>query len=188
MSVEPSAAAVQIVSVIWFLLPAGIGNMAPVFAARLLPAWDCPVDFALTLRGRRLFGSHKTWRGIAAGLVAATAAFLAQQSLCAQYDWARTFSWVDYASQPWWLGTAMGGAALGGDLLKSLAKRQVGVAPGRPWPPFDQIDWLLGLSVLAALMSLLRLDRLLLLLAVGTILHLASKVVGHWIRLHREWI
>lgn len=187
MSAEP-AIMEQVLAVIWFLLPAGAGNMAPVFAARLLPAWSHPVDFGVTLRGRRLFGSHKTWRGIASGLAAATAVFLVQRALCGQYDWARAISWFDYVGWPWWLGTAMGGAALGGDLLKSLAKRQLGVAPGRPWPPFDQIDWLLGLGVLATLIMPIEPDRFLLLLAVGVILHLSSKVIGHLIRLHREWI
>lgn len=187
MNPEPTVAA-QILAVIWFLLPAGAGNMAPVFAARLLPAWQWPVDCGVTVRNRRLFGSHKTWRGIVAGLAAASAVFLLQRELYEQHGWARAISWIDYAVLPWWLGTAMGGAALGGDLLKSFAKRQVGVAPGRPWPPFDQIDWLLGLAVLAMVIAPVRLDRLLLLLAVGVVLHLASKVIGHLIRLHREWI
>ena len=35
-------------------------------------------------------------------------------------------------------------AALGGDLIKSLFKRQVDIQPGQPWFPFDQCDWLIG--------------------------------------------
>ena len=38
------------------------------------------------------------------------------------------------------LGLGCGVGALGGDSIKSLIKRQLGIAPGRSWIPADQLD------------------------------------------------
>ena len=55
------------------LLPAIIANTAPVFATKLLPRLDYPVDFNKRLRdGKRLFGSHKTWRGVITMILTST--------------------------------------------------------------------------------------------------------------------
>jgi CDP-2,3-bis-(O-geranylgeranyl)-sn-glycerol synthase len=37
---------------------------------------------------------------------------------------------------------------MSGDALKSLVKRRVGIAPGAPWIPWDQLDFALGALVL----------------------------------------
>ena len=41
-------------------------------------------------------------------------------------------------------GAWLGLCALLGDLLKSFFKRRLTIAPGRPWIPFDEIDWVAG--------------------------------------------
>lgn len=44
----------------------------------------------------------------------------------------------------------MGLAAMLGDAAKSFVKRRIGIAPGRPWVPADQLDFILaGLVVLS---------------------------------------
>jgi len=52
--------------VVWFFLPAGLANMTPIFAAKLpyLSRWSFPLDGYATFRGKRVFGSHKTIRGV----------------------------------------------------------------------------------------------------------------------------
>ena len=42
------------------------------------------------------------------------------------------------------LGLGCGVGALGGDSIKSLIKRQLGIAPGRSWIPADQLDFVVG--------------------------------------------
>jgi len=42
------------------------------------------------------------------------------------------------------LGILQGIGALGGDIIKSLIKRSIGIPPGAPWPIFDGIDYILG--------------------------------------------
>jgi CDP-2,3-bis-(O-geranylgeranyl)-sn-glycerol synthase len=51
--------------IIWFLVMAGVANMAPVFAAKFWPNWSKPIS-------EKTFGSHKTWRGLICGVGVAT--------------------------------------------------------------------------------------------------------------------
>lgn len=173
---------------VWFLLPAGVANMAPVFAARLLPGLDWPVDLGCIVRGQRLFGSHKTWRGLVVGITAAAAVFALQQVVFAQSPAIRAYSVIDYGGQSWLLGAWMGAAALIGDLVKSAFKRRGGIAPGRPWFPFDQIDWLLGLVLLTypvvGLSALFALE----VIGVGLVLHVVAHFLGYLLRLNASAI
>jgi len=52
-------------------------------------------------------------------------------------------SLVDYSN---WLlfGFLMGFGALLGDMTKSFFKRRLGYAPGKPFIPFDQLDFVVG--------------------------------------------
>jgi CDP-2,3-bis-(O-geranylgeranyl)-sn-glycerol synthase len=47
-------------------------------------------------------------------------------------------------------GLSLGVGAIGGDLLKSVLERRIGVAPGARWLPADQLDFVLGAPVLVA--------------------------------------
>ena len=64
----------EILFALWFFLPAGIANMSPILVANLpgLKRLKAPMDFGLTFRGQRVFGTHKTWRGFVVGIIAAT--------------------------------------------------------------------------------------------------------------------
>lgn len=124
-------------SAIWFLLPSGAANMAPVFAARLFPAASAPVDCGVSWRGKQLLGSHKTWRGLIAGVAVVAVVFRAQQAMIETVPWLRAIGPFDYGSQPIWVGAGLGLASLLGDRVKGLLKRQAGISPGRPWIPWD---------------------------------------------------
>jgi CDP-2,3-bis-(O-geranylgeranyl)-sn-glycerol synthase len=53
-----------------------------------------------------------------------------------------------WAPNNWLLiGMTSGAGALGGDALKSFFKRRRGIAPGRPWIPADQLDFVVGALV-----------------------------------------
>jgi hypothetical protein len=97
-------------------------NSAPWMLGRVLgEQWNAPLDFGLTLGdGRRLLGSHKTWRGLVGGsLLCATAA-----ALC---------------GLDWRLGAGFGALSLLGDSLSSALKRRLNFAPGREVPVVDQL-------------------------------------------------
>ncbi|HBE89662.1 MAG: hypothetical protein A3G57_01790 [Candidatus Andersenbacteria bacterium RIFCSPLOWO2_12_FULL_45_8] len=112
--------------ILYFFLPAIMANLTPVFAAyyRILPALNRPLDGGLTLRDQPLFGSHKTVRGLLVGVLAASIIGLLQGNLI--------------------LGAVMGLGALWGDAMKSFFKRQLNIASGAHWSPWDQIDFVIG--------------------------------------------
>ncbi|RMD58285.1 CDP-archaeol synthase, partial [Candidatus Woesearchaeota archaeon] len=52
------------------MLPAYVANMTPVFARIIFPHWKSPIDFNKKIGGKRILGSHKTWRGLVCGTIA----------------------------------------------------------------------------------------------------------------------
>lgn len=75
-----------------------------------LIAWD----------GERLLGSHKSWRGVSAGVLASCLA----GGLC---------------GVRWWVAAAFGAASLAGDAISSGIKRRLRRAPGADVPLLDQL-------------------------------------------------
>jgi len=112
-----------------------------------------PLDHQKRLRGVRLFGANKTWRGILA-VGAGSAGFLyLQAEVLHGIPGPRALELFDYASVSGaLLGFALGAGSMFGELPNSLLKRQLGVAPGSavrgPWAVLfyvlDQVDMLLG--------------------------------------------
>ena len=96
-----------------------------------------PLDFGLRLPdGERLFGAHKTWRGLA-GAMAGTA----------------LVAWL--AGLTPGLGVAFGALAMMGDLLSSCVKRRLRLQPGHDVAGLDQLpECLLPLVGLARPLAL----------------------------------
>jgi CDP-2,3-bis-(O-geranylgeranyl)-sn-glycerol synthase len=115
-----------------------VANSAPWAAGRVLRArWAVPLDLGCVLRdGERLFGSHKTWRGLIAGVLAC--ALAAQLSGVA-----------------WTIGAGFGAASLLGDAASSAIKRRLQLSPGVEVLGLDQIpEALLPLVIFAPLLGL----------------------------------
>ena len=144
-----------VVSCLWFALPAYVGNMAPVFAKKVFrDRYDTPVDFKKTLRGRRLSGSNKTYRGILAAIAVSMFIVFVQRHLYGVAG-VRSISLVDYQDINWLaFGTLMGLGAMMGDLVKSVVKRQLDKHPGESWRQYDQIDFLVGSLVFTSVVYL----------------------------------
>jgi CDP-2,3-bis-(O-geranylgeranyl)-sn-glycerol synthase len=168
---------------LWFFLPAALANMIPILVAPLpfIRRFDAPIDGGRMYRGKRILGSHKTWRGIIAGILCATLILWLEQLAAAHIHWVHTAtSQVDYSTLPTLiLGPLFGIGALGGDAIKSFFKRQVGVAPGRSWFPFDQTDYIIGGSLAAAPFIRLTLVEYAMLLILWLAVHLGSSYVGY---------
>lgn len=129
------------IQIIWFFLPAGIANMAAAIS-RYIPLFNYPVDFYKTLGGKAIFGPHKTYRGVFFGVLSAIIFVYIQRYF---YQQGNIYTLVDYRSDDiWLLGLLLGLGSVLGDLGRSFIKRQVGLAPGRTWFPWDQIDWIIG--------------------------------------------
>lgn len=94
--------------------------------------WAQPIDGGIVLSdGGRLFGAHKTWRGLLASLATCT-----------------LLAWL--LAYPAALGLEFAALAMSGDLLTSALKRRLRLAPGREVPGLDQLpEALLPLLALA---------------------------------------
>jgi len=97
-------------------------NGAPVLVARVFQSHGAqPLDLDRQLHdGRPIFGSSKTWRGLAAALV--TSSVL---SMLFGYDT--------------WFGLLFGVLVMTGDLISSFIKRRMGLAPSDQCMGLDQL-------------------------------------------------
>ena len=129
----------------YLLLPAYFANMAPVWLAKLgwLKFLDKPIDGGRKLGSDYLFGPNKTWRGLTAGVIVAVIVTAIQAALLS-YPALAAISLLDYRHYFLLFGSLAGLGALLGDLAKSLIKRRLNIAAGRPWPVFDQLDFVTG--------------------------------------------
>ena len=177
----------DILFALWFFLPAGFANGVPVLVAKFpgLTKFTAPMDFGLSYRGKRILGSHKTWRGFIAGVLTSTLTLWLQQLAAAHFSWAHWLtSQVDYASLPTLvLGPVFGAAALIGDALESFFKRQRGTPPGEGWFPWDQLDYILAASIASAPFVSLSLWQYAWLIGFWFIVHIVSTYIGYLIGL-----
>ena len=118
-----------------------------------------PIDAGATLRGKRVLGANKTYRGVVA-VGAGTAAGVGLQVLIHRAGVARNAEMLAYADPAViGLGFLLGAAAMLGELPNSALKRQLGIAPGSAghgikgvvFYVLDQIDMLLGVWVVLGL-------------------------------------
>jgi CDP-2,3-bis-(O-geranylgeranyl)-sn-glycerol synthase len=168
---------------LWYFIPAGVANMTPILAAKVpgLSRWKAPVDGGRTWRGKRVFDDHKTWRGIVTGVIAGILILKLQANLYDQYAWARSISQsLNYGQiSILGLGFLLSFGALFGDMLKSLAKRQVGVPAGRGWFPFDQLDYIVGGLLLSSLYVRLSFVHFIWIIIVWFGMHLLFSYIGY---------
>lgn len=170
--------------VLWLFLPAGIANMVPVFFAKIpgLAKLNEPLDFGLKWRGVRLLGDHKTIRGLVGGaIVGGVVCYL--QSLVGD---ATSTSTVPI--NPFLFGLLLGAGALLGDAIKSFFKRQIGIASGSSWFPFDQIDYILGAILITSPFIQLSLRQYILTIVLWFALHLLTVLIGYLLNLRKDVI
>jgi CDP-2,3-bis-(O-geranylgeranyl)-sn-glycerol synthase len=123
----------RLAALAYFMLPAYLANMTPPFV-RFWTGWNRPIS-------SRWLGNHKTILGLSAGLFFAfVTTFLQARTAGVEPLWPRN-EWPI-------VGLSFGLGAMGGDCVKSFLKRLRGVAPGRPWMPMDQLDFVVGALLL----------------------------------------
>lgn len=170
---------------LWVFLPAGIANMVPVFAAKvpLIRKWDSPLDFGLSFGGKRIFGDHKTIRGVVAGVIMGIlVAYLQYYVILASPEYVKhIFLLFDYMKgNPFIFGFLLSFGALLGDAVKSFFKRRTNIRPGGTWFPFDQIDYILG-GILGSLVFVkLSWTVYLVIFLIYFCLHILATTIGYF--------
>jgi len=158
---------------ILLFIPAYIANGVPPLLAKIIP-WSAPLDCGHSIRGKRIFGKNKTWRGFLGGILVSGLVFL----LMLQFN--------IVAGIHWSFGFLMGAGALCGDAIESFLKRQVGVKPGKPFIPLDQIDYTVGAYALTAWLYWPGWDVAALILLFNTALTLGSHYIGYLIGINKD--
>lgn len=140
-----------IFTTLFLALPAYGANVAPILATKIkiFSRLNYPLDHYQVIKQQRLFGSHKTYRGLVSGIIMGLSITLIQWlihqscllSICQSLPTWNVNHYLLYG-----LMTGMG--VIGGDAVKSFFKRQLNKTEGEPFFPFDQIDYLLGFTLL----------------------------------------
>lgn len=170
-------------------------SLAPViFAGILNMAWVTtglgsrlkrPLDNGATLRdGRRVFGDNKTWKGLVGMLVLGAATFilwslLLQRTSLSQWDLFHQKHAATLAFDAL-VGAALGAAYALFELPNSFLKRRLDIAPGkeargpRKWlfVVLDQIDSVVGVAVVLAIVAAITPLFFLAIIVVGGITHI----------------
>lgn len=169
-----------ILQALYFFLPAYLANIAPVIVAKICGHnFETPIDFGRSWRGYRIFGDHKTWRGLIAGIVVGALVGYFQGIWFHGYL-GSALSIVNYNNfNPILLGGLLGFGAIAGDAIKSFFKRRRNLPPGTAWFPFDQLDFVIG--GLAATVFIVNVPILIIVLIVviTPALHIISNKIGY---------
>ncbi|MFH0987187.1 MAG: CDP-2,3-bis-(O-geranylgeranyl)-sn-glycerol synthase [Candidatus Micrarchaeota archaeon] len=145
-----------------YILPAYICNSsAALFGGGL------QLDGGRTWRGKPLLGAGKTWRGTLAGVFfgTVTAALIGI-----------------FFGQPFFylmLGILLSAGAITGDLLKSVIKRQIGIAQGKPFIIVDQIDFLVFAMLFGLPLFVPSVETAVFLLLITPAIHLFVNAMGY---------
>jgi len=158
---------------LFILLPAAAANMAPVFASRF-SFLAKPVDGGLTIRGKRLFGDNKTWRGLFWGVLTGVGVALILSLFQPQF-----FS----ENTPIIFGASLGLSALAGDLVASAIKRRLNIAPGQRLLIIDQIDWILASLIFLSIFFTIQIKAWGTALLIFGALHLVVSYIGYLLKL-----
>ncbi len=149
--------------------------MGPVVAAAL-PLGAQPIN-------SKLFGPNKTWRGFLAGYLGAFLVLFIQTKISLPHP-----TLLNYATiNPFLYAIPFGLGALAGDLLKSFFKRKVGIKSGGPWPPFDQLDFIIGALISLSPIFTPPLPNILTVLILTPLLHLLTNLLAYSLGLKKVW-
>jgi len=181
---------------LWYLLPAAVGNHNASCGNRLplpevlkkpLKKLAVPIDSGKTLNGREIFGKNKTWRGLVVGVITGILVAGIQALLFFKSDFFKSNTLIDYGQVNFVLaGALMGLGALLGDLIESFIKRRLNKPSGRPWFPWDQIDWIIGAMVLSSVVYRPSAKVVVVTLVLFTIVHLCSDRVVCWMGIKKR--
>ena len=166
----------MIIESLYFFLPGYIANMAPILL-RWIPFGGKPIH-------EKLFGSHKTWRGLVVAILVGGLVFLLQKAL---YNIGfQSWALIDYADFPGYFGFLQGAGVILGDLVKSFYKRKQGIKSGDPWWGWDQVDFVIGGLLLGFLVYVPPAGTVLLLMIVSPILHLLANNIGYLLKIKKN--
>ncbi len=151
-----------------FIGPSYVANAAP-----LVLGGGRPLDGGRNfLDGRPIFGSHKTLRGLLAGIIAGSLIGLGESLVDPRLALA---------------GFAISLGAVSGDLLGAFVKRRLSVKPGGPLPILDQLDFVLGGLLLSFPFLPMSLVSVLIVVLVTPPIHLGTNLGAYLLGIKKTY-
>jgi len=174
---------------LWLFLPAMLPNSAAVVFGG-----GRPMDLGKTIKGRRILGDGKTWRGFFGGGMAGVVLGMILMGIA--YLLGKEAVW-GYGGI--WAGIGiiicLSFGSLLGDIMGSFIKRRLGIERGKKAPILDQFDFVIGAFLLTALFyprwvynTYIEFEgwhilALIFLLIVTLLLHRAMNILGYRMKL-----
>jgi CDP-2,3-bis-(O-geranylgeranyl)-sn-glycerol synthase len=170
----------------WFFLPAGVSGVGAIFASKfpILNKWNAPLDFGKSIGGKRIFGKNKTIRGLVFGVLASVIVASIQNHIYLSNSDIQELLKLDYTQiNPIIFGTLSGFGSMMGDAIRSLFKRRQNIEPGKPWIPFDQIDFIIGGIIFTLLYVRLELTDYIIIFILYVVSHPLATITGYLLKL-----
>lgn len=146
---------------IWWIFPAYAANAIPAILGG-----GKPIDFGRKLSdGKRILGSGKTIRGAITGFVVG--------------------SLVGVVMGRSEIGMLLAGGAILGDAIASFVKRRLGIKSGQPFWVVDQLDFVIGALLFAAVVEVPRMELLAAILLITPIIHLLTNFGAYKLKIKK---
>ena len=155
-----------------------------------------PIDFGKSYKGKRIFGDHKTWRGLIINVLFCSLGAIIQAWLQSKGDLPQWLFLLDYKSQALTIGILIGFGMTVGELPNSFLKRRFGIPPGKSREgPLgvaffisDQVDLTIGIWVFLFFLIRPSLWLVLWSLLLTLALHLAVSSVGYLLGMRKTLV
>lgn len=154
-----------LITALIYIFPAYVANSSAVFFGG-----GKPIDLGKTLKGRRILGDGKTFRGFGSGLVLGTVTGL-------------ILSIIMKNNELLPLGFLLSLGAVSGDLAASFFKRRIGLERGEPAILLDQLDFAMGAVLLGSLVAPPEGTIFILIVLITPAIHLTANGIGYLIGL-----
>ena len=157
-----------------FILPAYAANMMPILGCKFHLPGSRPIY-------KKRFGDNKTWRGFYTWYIWALLMLYIQQ-YAQTHDMRTQLVLLDYANiNIFFYAFLFGIWALTWVLIKSYIKRRFGIKPGKPWFPFDQLDFIVWALVFVSPFFGLSLRYILIIIVLTPWLHILTNKISYLI-------
>ena len=164
--------------------------MLPVIIDRIgwLKFLKVPVDFGHKLGQETIFGENKTYRGIIVGTIGGILTAYLQSLIYQYHPSTHALFLFPYTGLGWlYWGFLLGFGALLGDLVKSFFKRRLHLKNGKPFFPFDQLDFVIGGLLLGAIFYLPPWPQIIVLIVFTPLLHFLANALAYLLKLKKVW-
>ena len=147
-----------------------------------------PIDSNVTIRGRRLFGDHKTFRGVLVFATGTASVMAVQANLLHRFPTYHALETFNYSTvYSWPLGFLLGVSAMLSELPNSFIKRQLDIPAGAAgqgiWLPIfyilDQLDMLLGTWFVWSLVMTVDLEQIIISVVIVFFVHQVVNIIGY---------